>query len=306
MPGDRENAKERAVFPIELKNMSLADKAAIVEAWFEAHADTRYNSTNRIGSMCRIVQECAGTEIAPEDARHPALVQALKDVQEYWFAVSVLGEQLNEPPFLSKLIRSGSDTLLASDSTADTAGRDAQFEVFVGAVLARAGCRLEEFTPESADWKAITPASTYSVETKRIKDVDRFEQRVRKAGNQVRKSGIGGVVVIDVSVAVGSGTSTLEKCISEEKLFKAMQRRGEAFFAEYNGQIREWVAGKPVGVVVIHDHVIRPAGVKGNGVFVPWGLYPSWDAFQLVPDDRDQRKRYEEFWSLFATALPQF
>lgn len=206
-------------------------------------------------------------------------------------------------PFLSRLRRSAQDPVLSGDSRAASQGRDAQFELCVAAIAARAGFIVEEPDPPSADWVLTLPVRRFALEAKRIKSFETLEGHVRKAAKQIARSSVGGVIVVDYSRAAMPSGNLLPHHVPDPMLDRAQQLRGEALMQRYRKPIRQWVASSPVGIVVMHDHIVRPAAMTSVG-FVPWGLHGFWDALHLTEVDSARRRHFDEFWNLFGTALP--
>jgi len=149
-----------------------------------------------------------------------------------------------------------------------------------------------------------SPLRKWSVEVKRAKSSEAVLRLTKKAAGQIDESLIGGIIAIDVSAIGGPETRRLKRCVPDYELDSARERMGEAIRRESMPSIEKAIGDAPVGLVVVHDYVIRPAGRKPDGEFVPWGLHGMWWAFHLERSTSHPYARYREFWDLFGTALP--
>jgi hypothetical protein len=193
---------------------------------------------------------------------------------------------------------------LPEDSGANTTGRDAQFELFVGAIGDRVGFRVSHFGKGQPDWQMAAAIRTWTVEAKRAKSQEAVNRNTNRAADQIRESQIGGVIAIDVSPVGGAEKRRLRTCVPDEELESARQRMGDAVLKTGLPQLKAEIGGAPVGLVVIHDYLIRPAGKKPNGESVPWGLHGMWWSYFLVTPTSQQHDRYSEFWELWQRGLP--
>ncbi len=79
---------------------------------------------------------------------------------------------------------------------------------------------------------------------------------------------------------------------------------GDAILKDGLPQLKAEIGDAPVGLVVIHDYLIRPAGKKPNGDAVAWGLHGMWWSHFLVRNQSQQHERYGEFLDLWQSGLP--
>ena len=96
----------------------------------------------------------------------------------------------------------------------------------------------------------------------------------------------------------------MKDCVPDQQLEAARLRMGEAIRNDELPKLKAAIGDAPVGMLVIHDYLIRPAGKKDNGDEVPWGLHGMWWAYHLEPPSSAQYDRYTEFWDLFGISLP--
>ena len=126
------------LFPNELKPIPYRAMAEAVVKWIQSHPQLCSSNHNRLLQQCNLYIESKGIT----QKTHPKwldFIQGLKDIQEYWFIIEILGEQLLETPFMDQFTLSLQDPSLPIDSKDGTPGRDAQFELFIAAIASRAG-----------------------------------------------------------------------------------------------------------------------------------------------------------------------
>ena len=124
------------LFPNELTPKSYRHMAETVVNWFQSHPGLSGSKQNRLLQQCKLYIK-AKDIIQTTHPDWPTYVQGLKDIQEYWFIIEVLGEDLLEDPFIEKLTLSLKDPSLPKDSKDSTPGRDTQFELFIAAIASR-------------------------------------------------------------------------------------------------------------------------------------------------------------------------
>lgn len=292
-----------ALYSNDLPQLSLAGMAADIRAWFDRHADLGISTHNRISRLCKTIVGSDRT-IETDDPEWAEAVQSEKDIQECWFIFHVLKEQLCAVPFLGRLKRSLDDPTLPVESGDNTHGRDTQFELLLAAVAARAGLKVEDFEGGGADWKLVAPVRSWSIEAKRIKSWSAAEKRIREAAKQIRDSKLGGVIVLDISVACNPDSQPMDEFVPDEVLRKAQRSRGEHLAANFVPEVKKWIGNAPVEFLLVYDFQIRPAGYSSDDER-PWSLMASWDRFNLLRPGSTQTDNFEELWSLFGAGLPQ-
>lgn len=292
-----------AVFPNDLPPLTLAGMAVDIQIWFDRHTDLGISPHNRILGLCKTIAKSNRT-IEKDDPAWAEAVQSRKDIQEYWFILHILKEQLCDAPFLDRLKRSLDDPTLPVKSGDNTRGRDTQFELLVAAVAVRAELKVEDVGGGGADWKFIAPFRRWAIEAKRIKSWSIREKRIRKAAKQIQKSRLGGVIALDVSVACNPDYQPMDEFVPDEVLRKAQRSRGEHLAANLVPDVKKWIGSAPVGFLLVYDFQIRPAGYSSDDER-PWSLMASWDRFSLLRPGSTQTENFDELWSLFGAGLPQ-
>lgn len=290
------------LFPNELPRLTHRAMAEKVLKWFVSHPQLAVSSQNRLSSQCHLIIETEST-VQKDHPKWRLFVQSLKDVQEYWFMIEVFGEDLAQPPFLDRFARSLKDSPHPADSGADTPGRNTQFELFLAAIARRAGLTVRHPGGAGADWIVSTSQKRWSLEAKRIKSVEKIERHVKKAASQIIRSGIGGVIAIDISLAQNPRCKPLPRFVTDGQIDVAQKARMNAFVNEYQKSIAGWIGSANVGFVIVHDFVIRP-GLPTSPAKEPWGLIELWDKIDMLSADSSGRQRHDTLWQLLEVAVP--
>jgi len=269
--------------------------------WLENHPQLQISNANRLSTQCQLIVKTKGI-VQKDDKNWHIFIQSLKDVQEYWFIIEILGERLLQLPFLDGFTRSLLDSTHPMDSGESTPGRDTQFELYLAAIAARAGLNVGRSGSAGADWIITAPSRRWSLEAKRIKNFNKMEKHIRKAAKQITAIQIGGMIAIDISLAANPECSPLPTYVPDSEIIKANEERTNAFVNEKLKPIVEWIGSASVGFVLLHDFVITPA--QDSGVSKePWGLIGLWNKVDLIASNW---QHYDDLWHLFQAALPNF
>lgn len=292
------------LFPNDLAAPTLAQMASFVGDWLEDRSDDcAALHCGRLASVCQ--QVLAKSDQLIDRNVDPDLwelaIQAYRDVSEYWYVIEVFGDQLLESPLKGVFVRSLDDAVLPAHSGQETAGRDAQFELFVAAIATRAGLIAEPTIDGGADWILRSPVKTWALEAKRLKSRSKVRTRIRKAAKQIQARKVGGVVAVDLSLEAQEGYLQSHVGLADEVLAEKWVARTRVLLDD----LGKWVQGYDVGFVLMHACIVRPARRDGNGVDHEWSLVSFWDKVDVVRHGSPAWTHYSELWSLFETALPQ-
>jgi hypothetical protein len=290
------------LFPNELPRLTHRDMAGKVLEWLRSHQQLGVSSENRLAKQCRLILATKGV-VQDSHAEWRIFVQSLKDVQEYWFIIEILKEKLVESPFFDRFARSLLDSTHPMDSGASSPGRDAQFELFLAAIAARAGVAVGQLGDAGADWILSASARRWSLEAKRIKSFDKMERHLKKAANQIVRSRVGGVIAMDISLAGNPSCKPLSRFFTVIEIDTAHEGRMNAFAQEHQQSIMKWIGSANVGFVLLHDFVIRPA-LKTSSTQEPWGLIELWGKVDLIAADSSNRQHYDDLWRLVEVGVP--
>lgn len=288
------------LFPNDLPRRNPYERAQDVAA-FLSH---RKQISDRITLLCRAVDACHGEVVLPSDPQHAALVQALKDLKEIWYIVKVFGDRLLEPPLQTRFNDCLKDRLQPSDAAIDTTGRDAQFELFIGALAQRAGL-LPEYSESGSDWIARDATGRTAIEAKRPKSEDAVDGIVRKAVSQIGTANCRGIIFLDASHLVGAEDHVARHYLDDAQRQRYHQHFTKAFGDRFNKTIQRRVAGSSVGLVVVHTYVLVPAGQRGNEVR-PWGNFSFWSEYLCRDPSSPEYASFAQVWGLLHHSLPNW
>ncbi|MDI6450749.1 hypothetical protein [Anaerobaca lacustris] len=292
------------LFPNELPHLTQREMAAHVLSWLQAHPQLRVSDQNRLSRQCQLIAKTQQVIYSDHaDWRH--FVQSLKDIQEYSFMIHVLGERLMGPPFADRFVDSLRDSMHPADSGTHTPGRNAQFELFLAALADRGGLEVGGLPGAGPDWIVTAPAGRWALEAKRTKNLKMVRKHIRKAAKQILDAQIGGVIVIDVSLAYNAACSPLSEHVPDRSLMQAHAARTKAFGEQLLPFIVQWIGRANVGFVVVYESVICPASTVEGGE-KSWALIGLWSKLDTVSADSPSRAHFDNLWQLLEAALPNW
>lgn len=279
--------------------------ADFIPAWIGERPHLKIHRASRIHELCRFIKSLKPTQILETDPKFSYALQSMKDLNEYHFVIAVLGDLLSTEPFLSRLHRSIDDSAVNTKNSPHTPGRDAQFELFIGAVGHRAGFQMTDMGEGKPDWQLDLPTTRFTIECKRIKTLASLERHIKKASTQILTSGVGGVIIVDIGLMDSPTPLWLGKHLTDDAMSDAQHHRAVAFFKDYETRIKQAIGSAPVGSIMIHDYVVTPSEKQSNTITSAGGLMGFWDNLSLTVRGSDQWHRFNEFHAIWTAALPQ-
>lgn len=291
-----------------LARRNHVEKARFVLAWLDQHAHFGANRHNRVALMCRRVIAAEGTLIPEGSPDYPSVLLSFQDLQEYEFiAEAFVGVHLS-PLVVERIKRSLPDPEVPRDDAArGTRGRDAQFELLVGAIGIRGGLQTAATTTEHGqpDWLFDAPGrGSWAVEVKRVKSSDAFRERVQDAVSQIEASGRTGVIVVDISQLDNLTLETLPATVPDSQLRLAHQMTGREAARFCRERVFPTIRHALIGGIVVHTAVRRQAG---NGPGLPSAplLLGLWNFVGNRLAKRKTRRRAERLYDDFmALGMP--
>ncbi|MHB0960443.1 MAG: hypothetical protein ACYC0X_31440 [Pirellulaceae bacterium] len=233
--------------------------------------------------MCRVLTE-PRSSVAPDAPHFEAAVEAERDLQVLAFVFDCAAKCPADTEFCRLVKNALKDSLLPSEDRGQSKGRDAQFELFVAAVCQNA--ELHPVKREEPDVTCHVKGIKFGIAAKRIKNIANLEQHVRKAAAQIGKSRLPGVIAIDTNVALNRDNQRITSPIPDEQ-FSTMYRRAlSQFIDHFHDRIQDWVRGKGVRGIVIHDQQVR---------FQPDGEWSLVGMTTRVNTSRHNQRRNREF-----------
>jgi hypothetical protein len=269
--------------------------------WIQHHPTLKPHPQNRISSLCRLITRI-DRSISAENPEWRSMVQALRELNEYWWIRHSLDDDLLSGPFRTKFLDSLSDTALIEPDSQSSKGRDTQLELIMAAIACRAGLRPSINENAGPDLQLSTHLRRWVVEVKRVKSVQALSKRLSEAISQIRRSQLGGAVVLDMSAAWNPELKPLDSHTPLADIKSAQRARGECLAEELRPQLLSSTRGTGVGFVIIQDCVLCPSATV-DGEWIPWSVYLTWDRFTVVAASEPRFDYFEELWQLLDGVL---
>ena len=175
-------------------------------------------------------------------------------------------------------------------------GRDAQFELFIAAVCNNAG--LTDILCEEPDVTCTLGGTKYGIAAKRIKSLTTIEKRVKEGANQIERARLPGVIALDTCVVLNRENERIITQMPDGSFGSCYKKALTLFLDDYHDRIHEWVRGKGVRGLVIHDHQVR---MDADG---RWSLASMTMAFHTPGWDQTYDREFEVFIGTYLKGLP--
>jgi hypothetical protein len=237
-----------------------------------------------------------GGSIDPSDPPFELAREAERDMQLLGFVFDQTHLDKSAPTFKALIKRALRDPALPQESGTETPGRDAQFELFVGALCHSAG--LQPVSYEEPDVVCTLEGQQWAIAAKRVKSLASLEQRVKEAARQIRRAGLPGVIAIDTCVPLNPGNRRIVEPIPEEHFGKLYSKAFRHFMDEHALRINRWAERKGVRGVVFHDHQVRMAADR------EWELSGLTISLPMYTEDGRANTDFDAFWQRYALGLP--
>ena len=154
----------------------------------------------------------------------------------------------------------------------------------MAAICQNAG--LHPVKREEPDVTCHVEGIKFGIAAKRIQNISNLEEHVRKAAVQIEKSRLPGVIALDTNVALNRDNRRITSPIPDEEFSTTYRRSLIQFIDHFHDRIQDWVRGKGVRGIVIHDQQVR---------FQPDGEWSLAGMTLRVNTSRHNRRRNWEF-----------
>ena len=252
----------------------------------------RCSPHSRLARMMAILQQ---GYIAPDDKGFDVAREALRDIRLMDFALSELIAICPREILAAKVRLALGDAPLVQNSGGRSPGRDAQCELYVAGVCARAGIGPEFAEP---DVVCTVKDNRYGIAIKRVKNVDRIEEHFRRAVVQISNAGMAGFVVMDLSVAFNPDNRALvsDADVAEMRLAHDLAR--QTFLSQYFDRMKAWTGGREVRGLIILDHILRyDPGPRD------WSLETFTDFVSFCAHNQRRKREFDSFQKTYTRGL---
>jgi hypothetical protein len=161
-------------------------------------AGVRVPPSSRLWRMHRLLHS-GHTIIQPDHPEYEIALEAERDLQLLGFVFDQCASAPPTPGYIERLEKLVDDSVLPQDNRTKSPGRDAGFELYIGGVCTAA--QLFPVSWEEPDVTCVWDGVKYGFAAKRIKSINSLEDRIGGAVDQIQRSGLPGIIVLDVGVA---------------------------------------------------------------------------------------------------------
>ena len=154
--------------------------------------------SSRLQRMHNLYHSGTGT-IGPAHPEYEIAIEGERDMQLLAFAFDQLAGHESSDAYRDRLKKLVSDSVPPQDDRVRSPGRDAAFEIYVGAVCTAA--RLFPVRWEEPDVSCVLDDTKYGFAAKRLKSLGQLRKRVGDAVDQIGRCSLPGVVILDLALA---------------------------------------------------------------------------------------------------------
>ncbi len=253
------------------------------------------NSQSRFMKMYSIWTNPAGL-IQPNNPEFETALEAERDLQVLAFVFEQADIHSTDDEFQRLVVKALKDSPLPQEDRNNSKGRDAQFELFVAAICQNAG--MLPIFREEPDVICHAGDIKFAIAAKRIKNVARLEQHVRKAAGQIKETGLPGIIALETSMALNRNNERVTTPIPDEMFGPLYNEAINRFVNDFYDKFKHWIRKKGVRCIVIHDQQVWH---KPNGELSLQGM----TKFVNPASKNNRRKRdFAIFTKQYKTGLP--
>lgn len=251
---------------------------------------------SRLMEMYRVL--AAGGVVEPDDPRFGTACEAVRDIKLFEFICDHLNSHRDTDKLAPRVAAAIKDSVFPRDVLGQSKGRDAQFELYIAAVCVASGLEPVEFG--EPDVTCHVGAVKYGIAAKRLKRVGKLENRLRKAADQIRRTGLPGIVALDTCVALNPTNARMILEIPDKRFASHHSAVLNEFVRRRHTRIQDCVRGKGVRCIVIHDHLIQ------QDVSRAWSLggFTFW--IPVVGQSESAENEFRLFRDTYGQGLPNF
>lgn len=217
-----------------------------------------------------------------------------RDMVQLGFIFEQLGVHATNPKFLRVVERVLDDSALPQHDRTESKGRNAQFELYLAAV-----CQKAELVPVDYDEPDVTctvAGAPFSIAAKRIKNVQKAADRIRKAASQVIESKRPGIIALDISIGFNRNNEPVVSPLHNQMLDTLDEAQGNQFFDKHEALINKCSRGRGIlGLALIAFRARIKDGQWCQNRFAMW--------MELASNEHENCI-YREFYDRFSVTIP--
>lgn len=245
---------------------SLKEKIEYVRSAFvEIGVNLRPGS--RLDQVTRVFFDGEGVprrHVAPHDPGFRVAQEGLRDVytlEPILGSLASIELEGDRDAVIKRLLK---DSAIPLAEAPTSPGRDLQTELLTAATCVRAEM-AEVALQEPPDVQTTLDGKRWGIAVKRLKSAKRLDDNMRDAAKQVERSGLPGVILLDISLAF-NGESIPLFAPSAAEFEAAQENRLQEIIRMNERVILDRAQAKGVGLVYVFDSQIRQVPEDG------WGL----------------------------------
>ncbi len=282
------------ILPPTLEPRTRQQLNAFVIASIEA-AGVRVPPSSRLKRMHDLLVADEGM-IEPSDPEFETALEAERDMQLLAFVFDQLAAAEPNDEYRRLVKKVVDDSVLPNHDRTQSVGRNAAFELFVGAICTSA--QMLSVAWEEPDVTCVFDGIKYAFAAKRLKSVNSLLARVRKAVEQIDRSGLPGVIALDTCLAFNPNNVRISEPLPDAVFMSRYWKALRNLWSEHQAKVQKVIARADVLGLLVHDYQVR---FQTNRQWALAGMTMRVPA--LARSTADQR-RFDELATLYTYAMP--
>ena len=280
------------IIPPTITPLTRPELSSFVIATIEA-AGVPVPPSSRLRRMFDLYHSGIGT-IEPDHPDYEIALEGERDMQLLAFAFDQLATTETSGVFGDLLKKLVHDSVLPQRDRTHSPGRDASFEIYVGAVCTAAQLLPVEW--EEPDVSCVLDNAKFVFAAKRLKSIRSLQKRVSKAVKQIARSGFPGVIVLDVGLAFNPDNHRIRR-MHETVFFSEYEANFNATWSEYQSKVQKAMAQSNVLGAIVHDYHVRQ---QSDG----WQLAGMTIRVAAEARSAEEQRQFKRLSTLYTYGLP--
>jgi hypothetical protein len=216
----------------------------------------------------------------------------LRDFHELEFFFDQIASDPDKSKYQDMVAKLLDDSVLPQKDRMQSPGRNAQAEAFVFAV-----CQSADMRPSFGEPDVVCEIDQQrlGIAVKRLKTPAQFEKRLKEAAEQIQRSGLLGVISVEVTLAVNPKNHSIITPEGDGGIGQWWSEKMRDTVTHLNDGVWSSVGAKGVLGVFLHEH----CPVNTNGHYV---LQSMTYGRETASDDK--RRLWSQFQTRFINGLP--